>query len=38
MRITAHNRGPERADLILLPQLWFRNTWSWSADTDRPQI
>ncbi|MEA2490875.1 MAG: hypothetical protein QOH21_2667, partial [Acidobacteriota bacterium] len=31
-RITAHNRGPERAVIHLIPQLWFRNTWSWSPD------
>jgi hypothetical protein len=29
IRITAYNRGPEDADLTLLPTLWFRNTWSW---------
>ncbi len=29
IRITAANRGPERAALHLLPSLWFRNTWSW---------
>jgi hypothetical protein len=29
VRITAVNRGPERAPLVLLPTLWFRNTWSW---------
>ncbi len=29
LRITAHNRGPEPAELHLLPHLWFRNTWSW---------
>ena len=28
VRITATNRGPERAPLHLLPTLWFRNTWS----------
>ena len=28
-RVTAHNRGPERAPIHLIPQLWFRNTWSW---------
>jgi hypothetical protein len=32
-RITAHNRGPERAPIHLIPQLWFRNTWSWSNET-----
>jgi len=29
IRITAANRGPERAALHVLPTLWFRNTWSW---------
>ena len=28
IKITVHNRGPEVADLHLLPTLWFRNTWS----------
>jgi len=32
IRITAVNRGPERADLHLLPTLWFRNTWSWGRN------
>jgi len=27
--ITAHNRGPNDAPLHVIPQLWFRNTWSW---------
>jgi hypothetical protein len=31
IRITAHNRGPEAADLHLLPTLWFRNTWTWDG-------
>jgi hypothetical protein len=29
LRITVHNRGPEAEVLHLIPQLWFRNTWSW---------
>lgn len=29
VRITAFNRGPERAPLHLIPQIWFRNTWAW---------
>ncbi|HLJ10502.1 MAG TPA: glucosidase [Planctomycetaceae bacterium] len=33
MRITVHNRGPEAATIHILPQLWFRNTWSWNANT-----
>ena len=31
-------RAPTTATLHLLPTLWFRNTWSWEADTPRPQI
>ena len=31
IRITAANRGPERALLHLLPTLWFRNTWTWGC-------
>jgi hypothetical protein len=31
IRMTAANRGPERAVLHLLPTLWFRNTWSWGC-------
>ena len=30
--LTVHNRGPEEARLHVLPQLWFRNTWSWGRD------
>jgi len=32
IRITAYNRGPDPADLHILPQLFFRNTWSWNKD------
>ena len=28
IKITAHNRGPEAADMTLLPTLWLRNLWS----------
>lgn len=31
IRITVHNRGPDRATLHLLPTVWFRNTWSWGC-------
>ena len=37
IRISAHNRGPEIAELHLLPTLWFRNTWS-SDNSSKPQI
>ncbi|MBX3463155.1 MAG: glucosidase [Planctomycetes bacterium] len=29
IELEVHNRGPEPAPLHVLPQLWFRNTWSW---------
>ncbi|HTP31529.1 MAG TPA: hypothetical protein VMJ75_05100 [Candidatus Acidoferrales bacterium] len=39
IRITAVNRGPEAADLHLLPTIWFRNTWSWGyPGVIRPQL
>ncbi|KAL2890940.1 hypothetical protein HOO65_010298 [Ceratocystis lukuohia] len=28
-RVIAFNRGPEPAELHILPHVWFRNTWSW---------
>ncbi|HEY1792810.1 MAG TPA: hypothetical protein VGG34_07820 [Opitutaceae bacterium] len=31
IRLTAANRGPDRAVLHLLPTLWFRNTWTWGC-------
>ena len=33
IRIEAINRGPEAAELDLIPHLWFRNWWAW---TDPP--
>ena len=41
IRIVAANRGPEAAELHLLPTLWFRNTWSWGDNidgSDKPDI
>jgi hypothetical protein len=40
MRVTAVNRGPEPAELHLLPTAWFRNTWSWGLhpETPRPEV
>jgi hypothetical protein len=36
IRITAANRGPDPAELHLLPTLWFRNNWSkWIAESNR---
>src|SRR2546428_153249 len=38
VRITVHNRGPEAARLRVLPTLWFRNTWSWGEDDQKPSL
>ena len=35
-RITVHNRGAEDAEIHLLPQLCFRNSWSWRRNARRP--
>jgi hypothetical protein len=36
--LTAHNRGPAEATLHILPQLWFRNTWSWDEGSKKPRL
>jgi hypothetical protein len=42
VRISVANRGPEAATLHVLPQLWFRNTWSWGRSGEayppRPRL
>ncbi|MCP5420354.1 MAG: glucosidase [Gammaproteobacteria bacterium] len=38
MRVTVFNRGPQEARLHVLPQIWFRNTWSWGHDTEKPAL
>jgi hypothetical protein len=38
MRITVCNRGPEAAVLHVLPTLWCRNTWSWTAGAVKPVL
>ena len=38
LQITLHNRGPEAAEIHVLPQLFFRNTWSWGYETLKPSL
>jgi hypothetical protein len=38
VRIEAFNRGPDAAPLHLVPQLWFRNTWSWGPERGREPV
>ncbi len=39
IKIEVFNRGKEPKDIHILPQVWFRNQWSWSATKKpKPQI
>jgi hypothetical protein len=38
IRVSVVNRGPDVADLDLLPTLWFRNTWSWGRHAAKPSL
>ncbi len=38
VRIEIANRGPEAAELHVLPTVWFRNTWSWGRGEPRPEL
>ena len=38
IRISVANRGPEAAELHVLPTLWFRNTWSWADGGSKPVL
>ncbi len=38
IRMTVHNRGAEAATVHVLPQLWFRNTWSWGYPGAKPEL
>jgi hypothetical protein len=38
VQISVVNRGPEAAELHLLPTIWFRNRWSWGYGDPRPEL
>jgi hypothetical protein len=38
IQITVHNRGPETAELHVLPTLWFRNQWARDVGAKRPLL
>jgi hypothetical protein len=38
IKISVVNRGPETAELHVLPTLWFRNTWTWWPGSNRPAL
>jgi hypothetical protein len=38
IKITVYNRGPEPANVNVLPTLWFRNVWSWGEEIQKPDL
>src|SRR5260370_24769045 len=38
LRLSISNRGPDEAAIHVLPQVWFRNTWSWVTDGLKPSL
>ncbi len=38
VRVIATNHGPDTATIHLIPQLWFRNDWSWGDPVDKPAL
>ena len=38
MKVTIHNRGPERATAHVIPQIFFRNSWAWKAGSPKPKL
>ena len=38
IKISAANRGPEKATIHLLPTVWFRNTWIWKKGVPKPNL
>jgi hypothetical protein len=38
IQVSVHNRGPDPAELHVLPTLWFRNEWSWHGSDHRPAL
>ena len=38
IEVEAVNRSSDPARLVVLPTLWFRNTWSWEPDAQPPRL
>lgn len=38
IQLTVTNKSENEAPLIILPTLWFRNTWSWGYDDYKPLL
>lgn len=38
VKLTVKNKSEKEADLVILPTIWFRNTWNWGYDDYKPQL
>lgn len=38
MKVTVHNRGPEAAEIHVLPHIWYRNYWKHEERYSRPEL
>ncbi len=38
IKISVFNRGPEAAQIHVLPTLWYRNTWAWDESESKPAM
>ena len=38
IRVSVTNRSQQKAPLVILPTLWFRNNWSWGYGIYKPQL
>ncbi|WP_294208216.1 glucosidase [uncultured Chryseobacterium sp.] len=38
VRLTVVNKSGKQAPLVILPSLWFRNTWRWGYDDYKPSL
>ena len=38
VKVTAFNRADRSSALYILPFIWFRNTWTWRGEKEKPRI
>ena len=38
MTVRVTNAGPDTETIHVLPTAWYRNTWAWDVDADKPQL
>lgn len=38
IKLTVVNKSEKEAPLIILPTIWFRNTWNWGYDNYKPHL